>query len=120
MGKKIIIATMLVLTLLLLMPSIPAIHQKIIEDKVIDDFVKQPDDEIKYPNLYHFVCRIIERRAERGYFLMGIGMNMWGDVEFRIIYNRGMSLWYSALYLRKIWMSISDRLEWNWEIPIVW
>ena len=45
MRKKILIGSMLVLTLLLFMPSIPAIQQKIIEDKVIDDFVKKPDDE---------------------------------------------------------------------------
>jgi len=40
MKKKILIGSILVLTLLLLMPSIPAIQQKTIEVKVYDDLVK--------------------------------------------------------------------------------
>jgi len=41
MGKRIIIGSMLVLTLLLLMPSIPAIEHKAIEDKACNDLVEQ-------------------------------------------------------------------------------
>ena len=41
MRKKIIIGCMLVVTLLLLMPSIPAIQQKTIEDRIHSDLVEQ-------------------------------------------------------------------------------
>ena len=44
MKKKIIIGSMLVLTLLLLMPSIPAIQQKTIEDKAYSDLVEKFED----------------------------------------------------------------------------
>ena len=41
MRKKIIIGCMLVLTLLLLMPSIPAIQKKTVEERPYSDFVEQ-------------------------------------------------------------------------------
>ena len=44
MKKKILIGSMLVLTLLLLMPSIPAIQQKTIEDKAYSDFTEMFGD----------------------------------------------------------------------------
>jgi len=43
MNKKILIGSLLVLTLLLLMPSIPAIQQKTIEDKMYRDLVEKID-----------------------------------------------------------------------------
>ena len=48
MRKKIIIGCMLVVTLLLLMPSIPAIQKKTIEVRTYSDFIEQlPLDTIK-------------------------------------------------------------------------
>ena len=44
MKKKILIGTMLVLAILLLMPSIPAIQQKTIEDKAYDDLVEKIEE----------------------------------------------------------------------------
>jgi len=44
MKKKILIGSLLVLTLLLLMPSIPAIQQKTIEDKAYSDLVEKFED----------------------------------------------------------------------------
>ena len=44
MKKKILIGSLLVLTLLLLMPSIPAVQQKTIEDKAYSDFVEELKD----------------------------------------------------------------------------
>ena len=44
MKKKILIGSLLVLTLLLLMPSIPAIQQKIIEDEAYNDIVERLED----------------------------------------------------------------------------
>ena len=44
MKKKILIGSLLVLTLLLLMPSIPAIQQKTIEDKAYSDLVEKFGD----------------------------------------------------------------------------
>ena len=76
MKKKILIGSMLILTLLLLMPSIPAIQQKTIEDKAYYDFVEKFGEvdadfieffndvdlkdievlnEIKHPILYYIV-----------------------------------------------------------------
>jgi len=46
MKKKILIGSMLVLTLLLLMPSIPAVQQKTIEDKAYSDLVEQLDEDV--------------------------------------------------------------------------
>jgi hypothetical protein len=43
MRKKILIESLLVLTILLLMPSIPAIQQKTIEDGIKQDLKKKTD-----------------------------------------------------------------------------
>ena len=50
MGKKIIIATMLVLTLFLLMPSIPAIQQNTVEGGIKQD-LQEKLDEIQLDDL---------------------------------------------------------------------
>lgn len=47
MKKKILLGSLLVITLLLLMPSIPAIQQKTLEDKAFNDFYEVKDfDEL--------------------------------------------------------------------------
>ncbi len=66
MKKKILIGSLLVLTLLLLMPSIPAIQQKSVEEGIKQDIQEKLDtitlddlkyidvlDDIRHPILYY-------------------------------------------------------------------
>ena len=92
MKKKILIGSMLVLTLLLLMPSIPAIQQKTIEDKAYSDFVEELkdvdledievlDDDVKFPLLLQFVESIFYFRGIRAEIMLiiSIEMDFWGN-----------------------------------------
>jgi len=69
MGKKILIGSMLVLTLLLLMPSIPAIQQKSIGDGVNDDL---PDLIVE--NIYFY-----SRRPEWDYWELKVDIKNIGE-----------------------------------------
>ena len=88
MGKKIIIGSMLVLTLLLLMPSIPAIQQKSVEEGIQQDIREKLDtinlddynfkntkeikngDDFKYPLLAYLAGVIFYIRIIRCMYLV--------------------------------------------------
>ena len=119
MGKKIVIATILVLTLLLLMPSIQAIQQKTIEDEALYDF--DVLDKVKHPILYNLIKIIMSYRWEFGIELRDISIetDYWGGV--RILYPL-LFLWWFWIHFTiqfncVFWNNISDKLGWNWELP---
>ena len=85
MKSKILIGSILVLTLLLLMPSIPAIQQNAIEDKAINNLVEQFDfkdlrenidfPDVKHPILYILVVSILLSRAIPAMILLLLSEN---------------------------------------------
>ena len=137
MKKKILIGSMLVLTLLLLMPSIPAIHQKTIEDRKYNDLFEQLDfkdvkekkkmDLIRHPLiydhtlLYAIVIFLGGFRWLRCLILAEISFDIisWNPPEYEV--------YHPILFLRCIWLLntfgiwcsfweyISDTLGWNWD-----
>ena len=129
MNKKILIGSLLVLTLLLLMPSIPAIQQKSIEDKAYSDLVEELKvadleeieelEKIRHPVLYliffligninyNRILRLVE-------FVKFIGNdNMLGSIIFCYsfwIFLKG-SVWLV------FWLSVSNLFGWDWDFYI--
>jgi len=135
MKKKIFIGSMLVLTLLLLMPSIPAIQQKSIEEGIKQEIQERLDeinldvlndievlDRIKHPILYILIISIMSYRWEFGIELRDISIETdhWGGVY---ILHPLLFLWwfwiYWTVYLwSKFCNNVSDTLGWGWDIPV--
>jgi hypothetical protein len=124
MRKKILIGSMLVLTLLLLMPSIPAIQQKTINDRVLIEFVEELED-VKSTNQGNEVLKFLILlslftkymvRARLGLTLMFISsdlrkhMDTTGEpteIYFPLVYLRGETIYETSIdlfgyYLEKV------------------
>jgi len=122
MGKKIIIGSMLVLTLLLLMPSIPAIQQRTIEDKAYSDFVEKLedveifDDVMKFSILFVFVIMLALHRNYRAFRIWDFAQpgGYPNPVEHPLLAFYGSWLFLSMVVWIEFWMNISDKLGWNW------
>jgi len=135
MKKKILIGSMLVLTLLLLMPSIPAIQQKSIEEGfkqelqekletiTLDELMDIKDLEgIRHPILYTIVIFLLSFRYACCLKL--------GDISFESDYWGGVKIKRPLLFFRALWLvltieiwclfwnSISDKLGWDWNISL--
>ncbi len=134
MKKKILIGSLLVLILLLLMPSIPAIQQKTVEHKVYSDFVEQLNtvdfkdfkginklDGIKHTPLYYIVYFIADFRTERANILFDISCHIdnWGqmDIYYPIIFLRVIWLDITVYKWCNFWNNISETLGWGWNLP---
>ena len=120
MKKKILIGSLLVLTLLLLMPSIPAIHQRTIEDRTYDDFESKVmeemetfGDDIKFPNLHSLFIMICEFRLNRGQLIMFASSGYIGPF-LPLIYLRGLWLTETAMLFAISVYLITSILGWNW------
>jgi len=124
-----LIGSMLVLTLLLLMPSIPAIQQKSIEEGfkqelqekletiTLDDLMDIKDLEgIRHPILYTIVIFLLSFRYACCLKL--------GDISFESDYWGGVKIKRPLLFFRALWLvltieiSISDKLGWDWNISL--
>ncbi len=141
MKTKILIGSILVLTLLLLMPSIPAIQQKTIEDRTYDDIVEKLDEinledlaEIKDldlkrpPLLYLFVISILFIQVIRGEFFFNIMLECMEAGElpgtFHIthpilwVISTIRAAWFFGFCMQWVifWDSISESFGWNWNI----
>jgi len=138
MKKKILIGSMLVLTLLLLMPSIPAIQQKTIEDGVRQDLQEKLDtitlddlkyidvlDDIKHPILYYIFVFINDFRLSRFILVALIALDSfdfdeYGNMSFKhpilFIISMMRAGWlFATLYIWQVfWLTISHELGWNW------
>ena len=126
MKKKILIGSLLVLTLLLLMPSIPAVQQKTIEDKAYSDFVEELSDIkvlelIRHPILYTLVMFLFFHRIERGVMLLEISTEHWNfPYNFDIIHPV-LFCWFLWIYLSleiysAFWNNVSDKFGWGWNV----
>ena len=139
MRMKLLLGSLLVLTLLLLMPSIPAVQQKSIEEGVKQDLQEKletitlddlkiinGDDRIKHPILYIIVMLTIYLRYIKMYRIAF----RWTIIDFLDIdgyyFNLLLTLFYllrfevliifSLIYYTYFWYSISELLGWNWDI----
>lgn len=146
MKKKILIGTMLVLTLLLLMPSIPAVQQKTIEEGIRQGFQEKLDeidlddlkdievlDGIKRPLLYAIVLLFFNFQGLRFVFWFIMAFVVFADVveghggipHFQpthpilcsICLGRALLLLLAGTIWAEFWNHISDTLGWGWDIP---
>ena len=136
MKKKILIGSMLVLTLLLLMPSIPAIQQKSIEEGfkqeiqeklnliTLDDLENIKDlDDNKFPLLYVIVVLIASFQVLRFVVMYKIAESSFATGThphpylFIISFVRSIFLLKTVIVWIGIWEYISDELGWNWDLP---
>jgi len=142
MNKKLLLGSLLVLTLLLLMPTIPAIQHNIVKEDVKDrilgelsedlDFkdIKELVDtgklnDIKYPLLCALVNLYLGFLFLRGFIIFVLSQEIIpGEIP-------GISTKHPILYLRVLWLIgvkynicwafwyiISTKLGWEW--PLMW
>ena len=143
MKKKILMGSMLVLTLLLLMPSISAIHYKSIEEGIKQGVQEKLDtitlddlkdfevlEWIRHPILYLIITSIVTFRLLRSavYFFIAVTFcakyipDYWvPEITHPVLLIILMFNW-TRLYgytwlLVDFWQYISDELGWNWELP---
>ena len=132
MSKKILIGSMLVFTILLLMPSIPAIQMETIEDGTYNDLVEQLDfkdvleikelEQIKHPLLYTLVKLLLDCRWTRIEILGEISFDVfsygsWFDVEIYrpVLFLRCIMLLVTSAFLGYFWNNLSNTFEWDWD-----
>jgi ABC-type multidrug transport system fused ATPase/permease subunit len=138
MKKKILIGSLLVLALLLLMPSIPAIQQKTIDDGIKQELQEKLDeinlddlkdfkgsDRFKHPFLYIFVISIMNIQILRYWinFLLivlccicadELGTSTIHPIIFSILSLRDVFLESQLVTWIYFWEDISARFGWNW------
>jgi len=116
MKKKILIGSMLVLTLLLLMPSIPAIQHKTIEEGIKQDL--QELEWIRHPLLYTLVMLLCYFRMIRATIILNIASDyIWWyhDIHFPLLFIRGVWLAVTSGIWYTFWQIVSDILGWGWD-----
>ena len=140
MNRKLLMGSLLVLTLLLLMPSIPAIQHNIIKEdvknKVLSELSEDLDlndlkelvdsgklDRIKHPLLYLLIiCSFISRKI-RIDMLTVLSVEFIGFhiiIKNPILYKRLIILTYISLYWAWFWYFISQKYGWNWKLIEIW
>jgi len=131
MNKKILISGSIVaIIMLILMPSIPAIQQKSVEDSSHNDLEEKShfndskdimtivrNGHLKHPLLYLSVI-LATIRAIRGFVLCSFSSD-WDyyyglDITHTIIFLRGAWLWVTAFFWQEFWVTIADALGWGW------
>ena len=137
MKKKILIGSIIAVVLLLLMPSIPAVQQRTVEEGVRQDIQKKFEtfplddldnievlDSIMHPILYIFVLFIVNFRLARSSILYDISsyVTYLGPmpklhISHPRIFLRADWLVLTAYFLRNYCNIVSDKLGWNWEMP---
>jgi len=140
MKKKILIGSMLVLVLILLMPSIPAIQTNAVQEGIKQDLQEKLEsitlddlkdieglDDLKHSLLYRFVDFIFKFRIIRGliYYILVFENFLYFDVIYgvEIIYPilalisllRFYWLFETALIWHDLWFIIADIGGWNWK-----
>jgi len=133
--KKILIGSIFVLTLILLMPSIPAIQQKTIEDSTYSHFAKNKIDfninkiekleQLKHPILFLIILTITIYNILRVSFYSilfsySIDNSNPDDITIKhpllaiISAFRGLTIYIPVLIWIYFWNYISNQLGWNW------
>lgn len=135
MNRKIVFGSILVLILLLLMPTIPAIQQKTSKEELKQELLEKlniinPKDfeDIKelewmrHPTLFALVTFIYYFQLYRGYILLYFsatwidGRNPHWEPVHPILFLRSLQLLYCIDVWYVFWMTVSDVLGWNWDI----
>ena len=131
MNKRIIIGSVLVLTLLLLMPSISAIQFKTFKNKIQNDFFTQKQnadlidsksiilEEIPdHPILFFWVMFSFHFRLSRAEFFMRISSKMDEDLNLQVshlfLWFWSIILIYGTLTISDFWWDLAEENEWNW------
>lgn len=129
--KKILIGSVFVLVLLLLLPSIPAIQQRIVEERTYNKLVEHLNlkdiskinrlERIRHPLLYFIVSIITTVRLKRGWFFYELSTNWdwhwpFPEINHPLLYLRSLMLLFSIEYWVTFWAIISIILRWNWPI----
>ena len=140
MRKKILIGSLLVFALLLLMPSIPAIQQRMVEEGVKQEIQEKLEtitlddlkditvlDNMKHPILYYIVILIWyvkilrydinEFISEKTYEIGPFGRIMiLNPILYYICVIRFNILFSQTILWIARWSFISETLGWNWDI----
>ena len=133
MRKRILLGSMLVLTLLLLMPSIPAIQQKTIEEGIKQDIQEKLDaitlddleeieelEWIRHPIIYVLLSIYIPIRAESVMkFLEFVVELLPRHIDSPIFVILYQWLYVRLYWFRNILQGIADFRGWNWDLPEV-
>ena len=141
MNKKILMGSMLVLTLLLLMPSIPAIQQNIVKDefreKIESELFNDLDfkdirellnsgklDGVKHPILGLLVIMWMYFRFLRCQiftFSYDITIDDYWNIDIEIhnpiIFFRFIILFFNTKLVIHFFEVLSNMFGWNWNIP---
>jgi len=110
--------SILILTILLLMPSIPAIYINEIKQDCEEISL---DDDIKFPKLYKFIVNRLNRRIFRADVLVRISTiydHSNGEllIILPILFYRGRWLVRTTNFLNDFFQDLSDKYGWNWEM----
>jgi len=128
MNKKILIGSMLVLTLLLLMPSIQAFQMNNIKNEIKQDFEEiSLDDSIepkypdKFPLLFYLVfglyffrfsrcIALFEFATEPSYYFPNF------EVVHPLAFFRCVMLFFTTVIKFETWVLLSEYFGWGWDI----
>ena len=129
MKKTILMGSTFVLALVVLMPAIPAVCYKTIDDTKGGDFGDEfnfvdfrdfmtLDSDLKYPVLYVFVISVYYLRATRGAWFYYFGDDYWFGAWWYSSYltPRGERLMETAVLWLDFWDNLSDTYGWNWDL----
>ncbi len=126
MGKRILIGSIIAVVLLLLMPSIPAIQQKTIEDKAYSDLGKRFEDikvldRVKHPILYALVMILFFHRLGRGSMLLEISTENWNfpynyDIVYPVLFCWFLWIFLTLEIYSRFLNNISDTFGWGWNV----
>ena len=121
MRKRILFGSLLVLTLFLLMPSIPAIQ---VNTNQIDFKDKQNlENEVRFPNLNSLILYILTfrlnnfrelREFSADYVIDWHWMGHW-EVHYPILYYYSLRIFMKWAFRYIFWASLSILLGLNWE-----
>ena len=136
MEKKILMGSMLVLTFLLLMPSIPAIQYKVVKDEILSEVTEDLDlreirdlietgklDRVKHPILGLLVTMWMYFRLIRGQIFADISYDITYDYDWNfeiyhpILFFRLIILLFNTGLVIHFFEGLSNMFGWNWNIP---
>ena len=126
MNKNILIGSIFVLTLLLVMPSIPAVQMNYINNRIIEEYKEinfidliRTDLPSKYPILFLIVLSLFYFRVLRGMVLWEVATEWRGyyfDVVNSWIFFRCIILLGTASIRYNSWRLISKIFGWDWDV----
>ena len=113
MKRRIIIGSVLVLTLLLSMPSIQAIRHTSINHSYSNEI----NDSVKFPSLLEIINNWLYIRYFRAWILILLATPPpYIDTIYPLMDERGEKLYVRTDYLSDLFQNISDILGFGWEV----